>query len=45
MRLHIRDGTSQTSRILPALKDHYFDLVDMRFHALMAMATVNLACD
>ena len=38
MRLHIRDGTSQTSRILPALKDHYFDLVDMRFHALMAMA-------
>lgn len=38
MRLHIRDGTSQTSRILPALKNHYFDLVDMRFHALMAMA-------
>ena len=37
VHLHIRDGTSQTSRLLPALDHDYFQLIDLRFHSLMAM--------
>ncbi|SEQ95515.1 hypothetical protein SAMN05421690_100461 [Nitrosomonas sp. Nm51] len=37
-RLRIRDGTGQADRILPALDQDYFHLIDLRFHALMAMA-------
>ena len=38
VRLHIRDGSSQTDRLLPALTPHYFELIDLRFHTLLAMA-------
>ncbi|GJL74693.1 hypothetical protein [Nitrosomonas sp.] len=38
VHLHIRDGTSQTSRLLPALDPSYFQLIDLRFHSLLAMA-------
>jgi len=38
-RLIIRDGTSQTMRVLPALQDGYFDLNEMSFHDLLAMVT------
>ncbi|PTN11648.1 hypothetical protein [Nitrosomonas aestuarii] len=38
VHLHIRDGTSQTSRLLPALDPAYFQLMDLRFHSLLAMA-------
>ncbi len=38
IRLHIRDGTSQSGRQSPALGEHYFELIDLRFHALMVMA-------
>lgn len=38
IRLHIRDGTSQRDRRPPALEQHYFELIDLRFHALMGMA-------
>lgn len=38
IRLHIRDGTSQRDRHPPALEQHYFELIDLRFHALMGMA-------
>ena len=37
-RLRIRDGTSQADRLLSALDQDYFQLVDLRFHALIAMA-------
>ncbi|MCP5244437.1 MAG: baseplate J/gp47 family protein [Burkholderiales bacterium] len=37
VHLHIRDGTSQASRLLPALDHDYFQLIDLRFHSLMAM--------
>lgn len=38
-QLIIRDGTSQTMRVLPALQDGYFDLNEMSFHDLLAMVT------
>jgi hypothetical protein len=37
--LIIRDGTSQKMRVLPALQDGYFDLDEMSFPDLLAMAT------
>ncbi|WP_081493391.1 baseplate J/gp47 family protein [Herbaspirillum sp. CF444] len=37
--LVIRDGTSQTMRALPALQDGYFNLDEMPFPDLLAMAT------
>ncbi|SEM90402.1 baseplate J/gp47 family protein [Nitrosomonas marina] len=38
IRLRIRDGTSQSCRLLQALDQDYFQLFDLRFHALLAMA-------
>ncbi|MDH5602151.1 MAG: hypothetical protein OEY78_12710, partial [Gammaproteobacteria bacterium] len=35
--LHISDGRSQMKRLLPALKKGYFNVIDMRFHTLLAM--------
>ncbi len=33
---HIRDGKSQAKRALPALEKDYFNVADLRFHALLA---------
>ncbi len=38
LKLHIRDGTSQADRLLPALNQDYFQLADLRFHSLLSMA-------
>ena len=35
--LHISDGKSQASRLLPALEKDYFNIAEMRFHTLLAL--------
>lgn len=37
--LHISDGRSQEKRLLPALEKDYFNVAELRFHTLLALAT------
>ncbi|MBS0483973.1 MAG: baseplate J/gp47 family protein [Proteobacteria bacterium] len=36
--LHISDGRSQEKRLLPALEKDYFNVAELRFHTLLALA-------